>query len=162
MPTSIHNGAFTAKTENGFVVFIIGVRLNKIFAFFKWLSVIKAMVPMIKELYQNPELGFIQEQTVIGWRTVTTIQYWRSYEQLEAYTYGKTHSKAMKKFHQKIGKSGAIGLYHETYKIEKDESLYINMPIYGLAKAFEHVPITKELNTARKRMEKTNSPFKPE
>jgi hypothetical protein len=156
MSTSIHKGAFTAKTEDGFVVFIIGVRLNKLSGFFKWISAIQAMTPMLKELYQNPELGFLQETTVIGWRTVTTIQYWKSYEHLEAYTYGTTHSKAMKMFYQKIEKSGAVGIYHETYKVEKNESLYINMPIYGLAKAFSHVRITNELNTARKRMERTS------
>ncbi|MFC3885554.1 DUF4188 domain-containing protein [Bacillus songklensis] len=154
MSTKIHNGAFTAETEDGFVVFIIGVRLNKIRALFKWLSAIKAMMPMLKELYQNPELGFLQEQTVIGWRTVTTIQYWRTYEQLETYSKGNIHSEALKNFYKKIGKSGSVGLYHETYKVEKDESLYINMPVYGLAKAFSHIRINNKLNTSKKRMER--------
>ncbi|MCG3005253.1 DUF4188 domain-containing protein, partial [Escherichia coli] len=54
----IYNGRYTADSEEDMVVFIIGMRINKLFSFSKWLPVFMAMPPMKKELYQNKELGF--------------------------------------------------------------------------------------------------------
>lgn len=53
------SGRYSAQMEDSFVVFVIGMRINRWFALHKWIPVVKAMGPMIKELYQNPEHGFI-------------------------------------------------------------------------------------------------------
>ena len=45
--TKIFNGRFTAKTEQPFVVFLIGMRINKWWRFDKWVPVASAMGPMV-------------------------------------------------------------------------------------------------------------------
>ncbi|MEK5148382.1 DUF4188 domain-containing protein [Psychrobacillus sp. FSL K6-4615] len=156
MGKKIYNGRFIASTEESLVLFIIGMRINKFFSFTKWVPVIKAMGPMIKELYQNPELGFRHTEFLLSWRGVTLIQYWRSFEDLEAYAHGKTHSVAWKNFNQKIKDDGSVGIYHETYIIEKgsSEAIYNNMPKFGLSKAYSHMPVASKTDSARNRVSK--------
>ncbi len=43
-------GRFTAQTDDPFVVFIIGMRVNKFFAFRKWIATAMAMGPMLRTL----------------------------------------------------------------------------------------------------------------
>jgi len=42
-----------------FVVFIIGMRVNKFLALRKWIATAMAMGPMLRTLYQHPEKGFL-------------------------------------------------------------------------------------------------------
>ena len=49
----------TAHMEGEFVVFLIGMRINQPLLVHKWLPVILAMPKMIKELYTQPEHGFL-------------------------------------------------------------------------------------------------------
>ncbi len=47
-----------------------------------------------------------------------------------------------------------VGIFHETYKVEAGahESVYGNMPLFGLAAAMSHVPAVGRRETARRRM----------
>ena len=45
--TKIFNGRFTATTDQPFVVFLIGMRINKWWRFDKWMPVAGAMTPML-------------------------------------------------------------------------------------------------------------------
>ena len=49
----------TGELDGDFVVFLIGLRINKPWMVHKWLPVFLAMPRMIKELKANPELGFL-------------------------------------------------------------------------------------------------------
>jgi hypothetical protein len=157
-------GRFTARIEGPFVVFIIGMRVNRLWAFHKWVPVATAMGGMLKELYENPELGFLGNSSHMNMREVTLIQYWRSYEHLEKYARGShNHLTAWKKFNQSIGSDGTVGIFHETYLVEagKYECLYGNMPVWGLAKAGEHLPAVGMRETARRRLGGQNDPAVP-
>lgn len=55
----ILDGRFTARIDEPFVVFIIGMRINRFLAFKKWVPTARAMGPMLRELYQHPEKGFL-------------------------------------------------------------------------------------------------------
>lgn len=156
MSKKIHRGRFTTDCDEPFVVFIVGMRVNKLWALSKWFPVFTAMPAMIGELYQNQDSGFLHTEYFLNWRGVTLIQYWRSYEDLEAYAHGKTHSTAWRNFNQKIGNDGTVGIFHETYKIEKNSSevVYNNMPRFGLARAFAHVPVSRKTNSSRQRLKK--------
>jgi hypothetical protein len=156
-------GRFTAEIEGSFVVFIIGMRVNRLFAFNKWIPVAKAMGPMIKELYQNPGIGFISMEFFWNWRGVTLLQYWRTYEQLETYARGGIHLEAWKSFNKSVGTDGTVGIYHETYMVQPGqyECIYGNMPKFGLAKAGEHMPAVGRMETSRKRMGGENNPAIP-
>ncbi|MFP3389908.1 DUF4188 domain-containing protein [Brevibacillus sp. SIMBA_040] len=156
--SKIVRGRFTAEMDESFVVFIIGMRINRLLAVHKWVPVAKAMGGMLQELYQNPDLGFLGDSGSISMRTITQIQYWRSYEHLEQYARNShKHLTAWRKFNQAIGSDGTVGIFHETYLVEagKYENVYVNMPAYGLGKVGTLVPATGRRETARERL--TNS-----
>jgi hypothetical protein len=79
-------GRFTAQADEPFVVFLIGMRINRFFAFTKWVPTALAMGPMLRTLYQHPEKGFLGARTMLSWRGVTSVQYWRSFEDLERFS----------------------------------------------------------------------------
>ena len=70
----------TAEIEGDFVVFLIGMRINKPLMIHKWLPVFLAMPRMLKELESHPESGFLGHIQGLG----VIVQYWRSFEHLEA------------------------------------------------------------------------------
>ncbi|TMC97230.1 MAG: DUF4188 domain-containing protein [Chloroflexi bacterium] len=149
-------GRFTADIEGPFVVFIIGMRVNKFFAFHKWIATAMAMGPMIRTLYEHPEKGFLGAQTFVYWRGVATVQYWRSFEDLERFARDKNdpHLGAWRRFNKSIGSDGSVGIWHESFLVDagKYEALYGNMPVFGLASAAKHVPATGRRETARRRL----------
>lgn len=146
---------YTTENDEDVVVFIIGMRINRWLAFHKWFPVFAAMPPMIKELYTHQEeLGFLSMESFFGLRTTVMIQYWRSMDDLLAYARGKKHLKAWRDFNRKVGNNKAVGIYHESYQVTQKnyESVFSNMPQYGLGKALTQIPITNQLNGARKRL----------
>lgn len=150
-------GRYTAKTDEPYVVFVIGMRVNRVLAFHKWMSVAGAMPPMLKELYQNKELGFLSGRTLIAWREVMVFQFWRSFEHLNAYAHKRDakHLPAWAAFNRKVGSEGSVGIWHETYQVQANQSevIYVNMPRYGLAEWADHIPAKAGLS-AQARMAK--------
>ncbi|WP_251553940.1 DUF4188 domain-containing protein [Neobacillus muris] len=155
MAKQIYTGRYTTENKEDVVVFLIGMRVNKRLALHKWLPVFNAMPGMIKELYTNKEdLGFLSMESFFGLRTTVMIQYWRSIDDLLSYARNEKHLKAWKNFNKKVGNNDAVGIYHETYQVKNGdyETIYGNMPLYGLGKALEHIPITEKRNAAQKRL----------
>ena len=156
MGEEIHKGRVTAVTEDGFVVFLIGMRINRLLRPDKWLPVIRAMGGMLRELNTEPAHGFLAANTFLYWRGVGLIQYWRSFDHLEAYARAKggLHVGAWGAFNRAIGDDGSVGIWHETYPVEPGayECIYGNMPPFGLGRAFPRVPATGRNETARRRM----------
>ena len=109
---------------------------------------------MIKELYENPQWGFRHTEILYSWRTKTLIQYWKGFDELLSYDHGNTLSMAWKAYNKKINNNGSVGVFHETYKIEKgaSESIYNNMPKIELSKALSNIPVLKNKDSAIKRM----------
>lgn len=155
-------GRFTAQTDEPFVVFIIGMRVNRFFAFRRWIATAMAMGPMIRTLYEHPEKGFMGAQTLISWRGITTIQYWRSFDDLEKFARDKDdpHLESWRRFNKTIGSDGSVGIFHETFLVDagKYEALYGNMPVFGLASATKHVPAVGKRETARRRLGGSGEP----
>jgi hypothetical protein len=153
---TIHPGRFTTRIEGPFVVFLIGVRINRLFAFNKWFPTVKAMPPMLRELYANPQLGFLGGFTSVYWRGIMVTQYWRSFDHLVDYAQSKTaaHLPAWKAFNQRIGSDGTVGIWHETYQVAAGqyECIHANMPRFGLLAAGTPEPATGHLRDARTRM----------
>lgn len=158
-------GRYTAHMDGSFVVFVIGFRINKLWAVHKWLPVMNAMSPMLQELYRNKEeLGFMDGTYHFSGRGLTLIQYWRSFEHLEHYArHGANHLKAWRDFNRKVGTGGDVGIFHETYLVQEGqhECLYNNMPRFGLAKAGAHVPATGRRETASRRLGREGEPAVP-
>lgn len=156
----IYKEKMTADVDEEFVVFLIGIRINKLWKIHKWLPVIMAMQAMLKELRQNPELGFINCESWLG-RTSIMVQYWKSFEHLEKYATSRDskHVPAWLKFNNKIRCSGDVGIWHETYLLKKGsyECVYTNMPRFGLGKVGNLIPAIDKNHTARGRMTGKNT-----
>ncbi len=68
------NERMTVHFEGDFVVFLIGMRINRYWKLHKWLPVASSMPKMLKELSQKPESGFLGFQ-IIGGLPPTVLQY---------------------------------------------------------------------------------------
>ena len=141
--------------EGDFVVFLIGMRVNKLWRPDKWVPTAKAMVGMLKELYSaGPESGFLGHQPL---STFNMAQYWRSFDHLEAYARAKdqAHWPAWVDFNRRMKSGrGDVGIWHETYLVPagRYETVYSGMPDFGLAKAAARVPVTERNTSARDRI----------
>jgi hypothetical protein len=148
----------SAEIEGDFVVFLIGMRINKLWKPWKWLPVFFAMPRMLRELGQKPEMGLLGAEQYFGspWRPMI-VQYWRSYEALEAYARNRdaTHWPAWVAFNKKVGSNGDVGIWHETYLVRAGgyETVYNNMPRTGLGKYTEIVSASGKRESAKGRME---------
>ncbi len=158
-------GRYTANIEGPFVVFIIGMRVNRFLAFRKWVPTARAMGPMLKALFTHPEKGMLGAQPFVYWRGVALVQYWRSFEDLERFARDRDdpHLGAWRRFNKAVGTDGSVGIWHETYQVAPGqyEAIYGNMPVFGLAQAAEHAPVTGHRETARRRMGGENEPAVP-
>ena len=127
----------TANLEGDFVVFLIGLRINRPLRVDQWMPVAAAMPRMLKELARQPELGFLHAEMWFS-RTIFMLQYWRSMDQLIAYAKNKEaeHLPAWQAFNKNVGTSGTVGIWHETYAASPGsyENIYLNMPPFGLGK----------------------------
>lgn len=145
----------TAKVEGDFVVFLIGLRIHRPLAISKWLPVMRAMPRMLDELKRQPELGLMHAQMWFA-RTTIMVQYWRSMEQLLSYARNTSaqHLPAWRAFNSSAARDGAVGIWHETYAAGPGsyESMYVNMPPFGLGNAGTLFPASGTRNTASGRL----------
>jgi len=153
---SVFPGRYAAQFDEPFVVFLIGMRINHLWAISNWTRVAAAMPPMIAELKKQPELGLLHSQYIVYWRGVGVLQYWRSFEHLHAYAHAREakHLPAWAEFNRRIGGNGKVGIWHETYTVSPGqyETVYANMPRFGLGRAVAHLPATGRLQDARSRI----------
>ncbi len=156
--SQIFAGRYTAHTDTPFVVFLIGMRINKLTAVRQWLPVARAMPPMLATLQRHPEKGFLGGEMFLSWRGIALVQYWRSFEDLEHFATNPSdpHLPAWKAFNRAVGNNGNVGIWHETYQVQAGqyETVYGNMPAFGLARATRHVAAQGQFATARRRMER--------
>jgi hypothetical protein len=128
----------TGTMDGDFVVFMIGMRVNRWWRFWQWLRVAAAMPRMQRELAANPELGCLSCENWFG-RTTVMVSYWRSTQHLMAYAKSRDalHLPAWRAFNKSVGTSGDVGIWHETYRVHQGdyESVYVNMMPFGLGKA---------------------------
>jgi Domain of unknown function (DUF4188) len=141
----INPGRYTANPEGDFVVFLIGMRINRPLRIHKWWPVFVAMPKMIRELEAHPEKGMLRAQFALIRSSVAYVQYWRSFEHLARFARNPDdpHLPAWARFNRAVEASGDVGIWHETYRVAAGEceAIYGNMPSWGLAEAFERVPV---------------------
>lgn len=134
----IHRERLTATLDGEFVVFLIGMRINRPLMVHRWGPVAAAMPRMLRELARQPEAGYLHGEMWFG-RTAILVQYWRSMEQLLAYATRRDaeHLPAWQAFNRAVGTSGDVGIWHETYAVAPGgyENVYVNMPPFGLGAA---------------------------
>ena len=146
----------TAEIEGEFVVFLIGMRFNRLRKVRQWFPVFTSMAKLLRELAQKPESGFLGANLYFGSpRRPMLVQYWRSFEHLETYARSRdeAHWPVWVAFNKRIGSNGDVGIWHETYLVPAGsyECVYNNMPPIGLGAATNLVPAVGRKATAARR-----------
>jgi hypothetical protein len=157
----------TAEIEGDFVVFLIGMRINKLWKPWKWGPTFVAMPRMIRELERSPESGFLGARFMLaGPRSPIVVQYWRSFDHLEAYSrsHDAQHWPAWVAFNKRVGSSGDVGIWHETYLVPAGayECVYNNMPPTGLGAVAKLVPASGRKAAAASRAGVRDEPYPAE
>jgi len=152
-------GRTTAAVEGDVVVLLIGMRVNHFWAVHQWLPVMLAMFRMLGELARDSDRGLLGRVLLTASpRTYYVVQYWESKEKLYAY------ATAPDMFHHKVWgiinrkeRAGRVrqyvGLWHETYVVPEGsyESIYADMPAFGLAAAHGQMPVERRGRYAKDR-----------
>ncbi len=157
--SEIVNGRRTADLSgrDEVVVFLIGFRINRVWQLWRWLPVFLAMPRMIVELMKDPSRGLLSRpHTLVSGRVVMLVQYWNSFEDLERYARDPRaeHLPAWRAFNRQIRDNGSVGIFHETYRVPASaaETVYVNMPVFGLAGATSSIPVGAGRQTAAARL----------
>ena len=150
------NGRQTAALDDDVVVFIIGMRINRLRRPRSWLPAFQAMPRMLRELAADPSLGLLRVQTFWAGRVLMGVQYWRSFDDLQAFARSTEHEHlpAWREFNRLVRDNGDVGIFHETYRVGPGtaETFYGNMPPFGLAAAVGVVPVADRGHSAARRM----------
>ena len=151
----VRQGRWTADVEGDFVVFIIGARFNSKLQLFKSMADFggrKGMRHMLDYLVAHPDKGLLGYET---YGLTTNVQYWRSFEHLEAFAKDKDdpHLEVWRSYWKRLGRSSRSGIWHETFLVRAGEyeAIYGNMPPHGLAKATSLVRVADSVS-ARQRL----------
>jgi Domain of unknown function (DUF4188) len=153
----ILKGRYTADVSrlgDEVVVFVIGMRINKPLKVGLWWPVFTAMGRMLKYLAERPEKGLLAYR--VSAIPLFVVQYWRSFDDLERFARNNDdpHLEPWRRFNRKVGKSGDVGIWHETYRVKTTdiETVYGNMPPIGLGAASALVPIRRGQDSAAARI----------
>ncbi|MFC8410401.1 DUF4188 domain-containing protein [Arthrobacter sp. NPDC057259] len=156
MTDHVHTGRFTAAPEGPVTVFLIGMRANRWWKLGKVAQVAASMPTMLGYLARTPEAGLLGYQQWFG-RTTIMVTYWKSPEHLQRFAADRSapHLEPWRRFMRESAGTGDVGIWHETYETIPGgrESMYSDMPAFGLAAATGHAPVGAGLNTARQRLE---------
>ena len=109
----------TAEIDGDFVVFLIGPRFNNKLHLLRSVMDLggrRGMKHMLDYLVAHPEKGLLAYE--MGFPTI--VQYWRSFEHLEAFAKDKDdpHLEVWRNYWRRVGKSDRTGIWHETYLVQ--------------------------------------------
>jgi hypothetical protein len=152
----INPGRWTAAVEGDFVVFLIGAEVRDAEQAAAAAELLAAMIDMLAELEQDPKMGLLGYQ-VFGAVGGVIVQYWRSFEALEAYAKNPAakHAPVWRAWNRLAeGERSGAGIWHETFQVSagRYEAIYQNMPITGLQKAGTPTSVTEARASARQRI----------
>jgi Domain of unknown function (DUF4188) len=163
--SSIIAQRMAARIDGDFVVFLIGMRVNKPWKIWKWGPVSTQMPRMLNELSKRPELGLLHARTHFGLPNILVVQYWRSFEHLHRYATGSEtlHLPAWRAFNRAVASNGDVGIWHETYLVKAGayEAIYNNMPPYGLGIAGTLAPAQGKMKSASGRLGRSDGSDQP-
>lgn len=135
-----------AEMDDGFVIYIQGMRLNKLRALPHWLLANWKVAKMFRELEANPDSGFLGYTPIfLGLRKGAAMQYWRSLEDLQRFATDPdgSHVPAWRWYNKKVDPDGGLGFWAELYVVDADsfETFFRNVPPIGVGKFATMVPM---------------------
>lgn len=158
---AVRTGRHTAElNSDGIVVLLIGMRFNHWWRIDKWWFIVTGMFRMVRYLRRADD-GLLNTHVWIS-RTPLLVQYWRSLEELNSFAANQSapHARTWREFNRRVAGDGTVGIFHETYRIlpGQSETMYVNMPVFGLGAAAHHVPVDAGRHTATQRMNRQRRP----
>jgi hypothetical protein len=154
----IRIGRYTADVASlgdEVVIFMIGLRINRPARIAKWWPVFTAMPKMLRYLQQHPEKGMLGFRQAV-FPSPIIVQYWRSFADLERFARDSEdpHLEPWRKFNRRVGASGDVGIWHETFRVPTSsiETIYGNMPPSGLGRIAGVVRIQRGRDSAAARI----------
>ena len=158
-------GRVTAAVDREFVVLLIGMRVNRLRNLRRTWRLFGAMNRMIRELTTDPAAGYLGGESWLGNPTIM-VQYWASFEQLERYARAadREHRPAWTEYNRILRSGAEVGVWHEAYRVRPGdfETVYNNMPPFGLARATDPVAAVGRRETAAGRLAGAGSEPVPE
>lgn len=146
-------GRQQAHPEKPFALFLIGMRINSLFAAHRWWPVTAAMGRMQAELARKPGAGLLWQKNFLSGRTTLLMQYWESQEKLFAFAHDRQgeHFPAWAEFNRSAKDNRAVGIWHETYMLKPEdcENIYRDMPAFGLGGAVGVKPAAARMGGLR-------------
>jgi hypothetical protein len=157
---------FTHAYGGSLALFLVGVRIHKPWRVGVVGPTMAAMPRMLRELEDNAaaaergeadHLGFLGARTMVDGLGATTVQWWRSVEDVYAYAAAPSleHRPAWRRFSEYARKDpGAVTIWHETYAVPAGahESVYAGPLAFGLGALAGVVPVARRGERARERM----------
>src|SRR3954452_13725409 len=150
-------GRWTAELDGDFVIFMIGAVVHDPAVAKEASGLLMAMVGMLDELEADPSKGLLGYTRHGDPGKGVIVQYWRSFDALEAYSRnpGAAHAPVWRAWNR-LGSEdrGAAGIWHETFKVNAGnyEAIYQNMPVMGLQTAGRPITVTEAKDSARARL----------
>jgi hypothetical protein len=149
--SAIQPDRMTHAHEGELVVFLIGMRINRWWRPDLWLPVFNAMPSMLAELSKDPASGLLGYRLLLGEGGPMLVMYWDGHEKLYGYASrpDAEHRPAWARFNRRARRApGAVGIWHETFEVSAAESIYVGMPLRGLAAATRAVPVGRRSERA--------------
>lgn len=148
-------GVASANLPEEAVLFMIGMRVNRVRRPDRWVPIAMAMGTMLRELLTQDDSPLLGARSWLSGRDIMTVQHWRSAEELGRFATDPEHfhATAWRDFNRKVAATADVGIWHETYVVGPDqvETLYGNMPAFGLGAAHGLVPVGARRRTAATR-----------
>ena len=154
--SAVNPARMTHDYDGELVVFLIGMRVNRLWRPDLWWPVFSAMPAMLAELMTDRESGLMGYRLTFGRGGPLLVQYWNSHKKLYAYASNPTaaHRPAWTRFNRRIRTApGAVGIWHETYVVDRAETIYSGMPPAGLAAATAAIPVARRGDRALERLD---------
>ena len=158
--STVARGRWTHDHTGDLAVFLIGMRINRLWRPDLWGPTLAAMGPMLAELARDPSSGFLGYRVLLGWRGPTLVQYWRNTEDVYRYAGDQTahHRPAWAAFNRRARRApGVVGVWHETYQVGRAESVYVDVPLMGLAASTGARQVIGRMDHARDRLRAAGS-----
>lgn len=155
MVGKIHHGRWTTDNAEEIVLFVVGIRANRLRAVRSWLPVLRSLRPMLDELTADPAAGLLGHRSQFnGVRELVVFQYWQSLDQLMDFAHAPTHRKVWQEFYRSASRSLDVGIWHETFVVPagRYEAIYGNVPQVGLGAFQPARPISRRRDSARARL----------
>ncbi|WP_336024986.1 DUF4188 domain-containing protein [Halobellus salinisoli] len=153
-----------AEIDGEYVIYINGMRLNKLRALPKYLRAGLKAGKMFEQLAADPDSGFLGYlPAYMGLRSGAAIQYWRSLEDIKRFAQDPngTHVPAWQWYEEEVGTNGELGFWAELYVVKDGsfETFYRNMPPTGLGEHGSLVPM--EDHRRNLGLSETGTPTRP-